>query len=330
MLKFAKACQKLCVCAIYPQQIAEADNLLKQFCVCVSELFGSAACTINMHKHLHLKECVEQFGPIYSFWCFPFERFNGKLGSYHTNSKNIEVQIVRKFLRDQCVATSMNTSTSEELHSESSISKDRFEYILNLQQCNFPTSQFRFCLDEIGHSTHTMGLGRQDVLTLSQQKVLENVYRALYGNFVTTMFALQVEVYHTVTICSERLTAMPSSQSQVSVIWPPAQSQKRIGKIINFFMHTMEISGKTTKLQHLFATIHFYSQHPHEALFNNERILVAWPELDTSITNSWCFVPVHRISGICAHGELPIQLPDGLKQVLMVSNVLPFNCTVHD
>ena len=33
---------------------------------------------------------------VYSFWCFAFERFNGVLGSYHTNV-SIEPQIMRFF-----------------------------------------------------------------------------------------------------------------------------------------------------------------------------------------------------------------------------------------
>ena len=51
-----------------------------------------------MHLHLHLKECVENYGSIHGFWVFSFERYNGILGSYHKNSKSVEIQIMRKFM----------------------------------------------------------------------------------------------------------------------------------------------------------------------------------------------------------------------------------------
>ena len=38
-----------------------------------------------MHLHLHLKECMLDYGPVYSFWCFSFERFNGILGKFNNN-----------------------------------------------------------------------------------------------------------------------------------------------------------------------------------------------------------------------------------------------------
>lgn len=52
---------------------------------------------------LHLKNSLTDYGPVYSFWCFAFERYNGILGSYHTNTKRIEPQIMRKFFNQQAV-----------------------------------------------------------------------------------------------------------------------------------------------------------------------------------------------------------------------------------
>ena len=49
-----------------------------------------------MHLHGHLKECVLDYGPIYNFWCFSFERFNGILSSFKTNNRCVEIQLTRK------------------------------------------------------------------------------------------------------------------------------------------------------------------------------------------------------------------------------------------
>ena len=54
--------------------------------------------TPNMHLHLHIKECVENYGSVYGFLLFSFERYNGLLGSFHTNNREVEVQLMRRFL----------------------------------------------------------------------------------------------------------------------------------------------------------------------------------------------------------------------------------------
>jgi len=57
-----------------------------------------------MHLHCHLKECIEDYGPVYSFWCFAFERYNGVLGNTITNNRSVEIQLMRKFLSEQFVS----------------------------------------------------------------------------------------------------------------------------------------------------------------------------------------------------------------------------------
>ena len=56
-----------------------------------------------MHLHLHLKQVFLDYGPPHGTWCFALERFNGILGSYHTNNRCIESQIMRKFCQDQAL-----------------------------------------------------------------------------------------------------------------------------------------------------------------------------------------------------------------------------------
>ena len=93
-LLFVRACCILCSRVIKDIDIQSADLFL---------LHGWKACTINMHLHLHLKQIFEDFGPAHSFWCFSFERYNGILGSYHTNKKSVEIQLMTKFCMEQKV-----------------------------------------------------------------------------------------------------------------------------------------------------------------------------------------------------------------------------------
>ena len=78
-----------------------AHDLLVKFCRDVERVYGKERITPNMHMHTHLADCILDYGPIYSFWLFSFERYNGILGNYYANNKSIELQIMRKFIRDQ-------------------------------------------------------------------------------------------------------------------------------------------------------------------------------------------------------------------------------------
>ena len=51
-----------------------------------------------MHLACHMSKCLEDFGPVHSFWCFAFERLNGQLGAIPTNNLSVEVQLMRKFV----------------------------------------------------------------------------------------------------------------------------------------------------------------------------------------------------------------------------------------
>lgn len=88
----------MCSTVIPTSQVKLADELLVKFCQTVENLYGSSVITPNMHLHCHLCECVLDYGPVYGFWCFSFERFNEILGSLHVNNHQIEVQLMRKFL----------------------------------------------------------------------------------------------------------------------------------------------------------------------------------------------------------------------------------------
>ena len=102
-LLFVRACFNMCSPLITVSDVQCADMFLVQFCRRVEELYGEEAFTPNLHLHMHLKECLLDYGPPHAFWCFSFERYNGILGSYHTNKRDIESQFMRKFLLQQAV-----------------------------------------------------------------------------------------------------------------------------------------------------------------------------------------------------------------------------------
>lgn len=88
--KFVLACRRLCSRNISIGNVKVADFLLLEFCKKFEQLCGEEFVTPNMHLHGHLLDCLFDFGPIYSFWLFSFERENGILGSYLTNRKQLK------------------------------------------------------------------------------------------------------------------------------------------------------------------------------------------------------------------------------------------------
>ena len=100
---FVLACVYLCNQAILESDITVIDHLLLKFCKSFETLYGRESVTPNIHMHCHLVDCIRNYGPIYNFWLFSFERYNGLLGNIPSNKKDIELQLMRRFDRDLAV-----------------------------------------------------------------------------------------------------------------------------------------------------------------------------------------------------------------------------------
>ena len=103
-LLFVKACWIFCNRSISVSELEDGDKIIMEFCDAYKTIFGAIMCTMNIHLHGHLRLCIEDYGPVYSFWCFSYERLNGILGSYPTNSHHISVQLARRFLESKVFA----------------------------------------------------------------------------------------------------------------------------------------------------------------------------------------------------------------------------------
>ena len=97
------ACQYLYWRIISKRDVTVADTLLQQFCLSFENLYDKDRVTPNIYLHCHLKECIIDFGPVYSFWLFSFEKYNDILGSLHNNNEDIECQIMQRFCRGNAV-----------------------------------------------------------------------------------------------------------------------------------------------------------------------------------------------------------------------------------
>lgn len=98
---FVFACLHLCSSVITETKATLAHSYILKFCQRFEELYGKEKVTPNMHLHTHLLDCVLDYGPVYAFWLFSFERYNGILGDYGTNQRSVEMQLMRKFTSNQ-------------------------------------------------------------------------------------------------------------------------------------------------------------------------------------------------------------------------------------
>ena len=74
LLKFLHATSILCRKIITQNDINLADQLYLSFCKDVEQKYGKQLITPNFHMLCHLAEVVRKYGPVYSFWCYSFER----------------------------------------------------------------------------------------------------------------------------------------------------------------------------------------------------------------------------------------------------------------
>ncbi|OAD79333.1 hypothetical protein PHYBLDRAFT_139365 [Phycomyces blakesleeanus NRRL 1555(-)] len=103
---FVKTCQKLTGPSVTYSEIDSAYKLLGEFGKECEILYGKSSITPNMHLHMHLHESMLDFGPVYAFWLYSFERYNGKLKNIKTNRQNgLDVTFMRVFLEKAFIST---------------------------------------------------------------------------------------------------------------------------------------------------------------------------------------------------------------------------------
>ena len=80
LANFIRACSILVTHIIDNNALVEAQSRLLQVAKLIEEHYGPQVITPNIHLSLHIVECCQDYGLLYSFWCYSFERMNGVLG----------------------------------------------------------------------------------------------------------------------------------------------------------------------------------------------------------------------------------------------------------
>lgn len=97
-------CRIICVRTITKAALQTYTTLMCEYYSVFRSLFPDR-CKTNMHSALHLEECCLDYGPVYAFWLFSFEQYNGMISSIETNHLAMESTFLRKHFFNVAVKT---------------------------------------------------------------------------------------------------------------------------------------------------------------------------------------------------------------------------------
>ena len=353
-LLYVRACSILNSRYITESSISSADLFLLHFCRKFEEIYGSEHCTPNMHLHHHLKDCMLNYGPLHSFWCYAFERYNGIMGAYHTNSKSIESQLMKRFCQEQEIHNlnvevpfEISQLISSKTHRKIDNHSDT-TFLMHLAQApldQIPTSGFAFNMDS--GAIKALPPCHEKVLCADMYERITVLYHELYP---TEQIVHIPYFYHECgrilfgddIIGSTKPGPNSHSSSVIRAYWPGLaqsliQSQSnshertRVGVIQFYLKHTIKVHdhasqrpGQTKEIPHLLCYVHWKCLHPHETWFGTSATVSS---LDIETSSAYSFLPVQRIQCRCAFANIKVNFTTHTENVLITCPV-PFKYSV--
>src|SRR5271170_7816227 len=91
---FVKICQISVSRILKRNMIKEAYKRLVKMVKIIKQYYEQEKITPNLYLSLHLYKCANNYEPLYTFWCFSFERMNGILGTLPNSHRNIEQKLM--------------------------------------------------------------------------------------------------------------------------------------------------------------------------------------------------------------------------------------------
>ena len=326
-LLFVRACTLLFSRIISKTEVISADQYLVAFCKKFEDLYGQEHCTPNMHLHLHLLDSLLDYGPAHGFWCFPFERFNGVLGAYHTNNKAIESQIMKKLLREQAIARldlpkelgqdffplyqKMSSKAKGSVKETSKV--ENLRVLRRITDFNTTTS---FNIEN--SAVQTVPPVYKRALSLEAQENLKIIYQQMYPNRTIKFFPILHDECKRAIIGDELVSSVRYKDDHQAVIvayWPSTghslttidYTRYKVGIIQYFIKHAvifLNDDNTESREEHLFCYIIWKQNHPNENWFGISAVV-------TSTLNepegACCYMPIQRIMHRCASGMISVE-----------------------
>lgn len=267
---FVLACRRLCKARITEDDVRIADGLFLLFCKRIKRIYGCRSITPNMHMHCHLADCVKDYGPAHSFWVFSFERYNGLLGNQPNNNRSIEMQLLRRFLRDNS-----HLGLLHALDSDSLALRDVFGSVVTQHAQRFSSST---ASDEI--TAEFIEPPKSTLISLSATcvPVLKRIYATMYPAYQQaiederTVFPSTVRKFKYIQIKGKKYSSVAEGvhSKGAHVLAKPffpfvsTTSEVRVAEVLYFFRHAINIpiASSSQHVSHLFAAVRWPMTHP--------------------------------------------------------------------
>ena len=331
-LLYVRVCAILCSQFLHVPDVDSADLFLLNFCRRCEALYGPDVCTANFHLHL---QSILDFGPSHSFWCFAFVRFNGILGSYHTNNRAIEV--MRRFYQEQAVHEFEIPPQTSALFNKSTVLSKRKE----MSDSTVCAATFEMYLLVRKPLTGTTCNCFYNVIVLPpfQQKILSSdlledlkfFYKKLYPNMLFPQVSPFYDHYGCILLAGDVIgSTMPgpnnSASSVIMAFWPNSDSidysRMQVGVVQYFLKHTTTLASDTesNEVQHILAYIKWKEQHPQFNWFGVSATVCVDTFTSQSPSN---FLPVQCIACRCAYAKIPVTFETNYTETVFVASPFP-------
>jgi len=329
--KFSMACQILCTRSITLNDLNKAHSLLLGFCKSFANLYGNEFCTPNMHLHIHLKSCILDHGPVYSFWLFSFERYNGILGSVKTNNRLVSVQVMRKFLQNSFLHGS---PWPEDFHHFEDIlqSDSQRKDIGTLKNYNISAevelkeSAFSRELSVVDYTSadYQLPLGpvKEDILVESEFLDLKTMFQELYKDCKVTILSL-CERHKRIKQGQTVLRGSVDNGSVIVACWYEdgaisSIGMDRVGNIDDIITVEAAICryGKKKKVVHHLAYVTWFKLHPEKDHYGKP--VTVW-QVATEPPGPASYMPLQRIKSVCVNTTQVVDFGRLNENVLVVA-----------
>lgn len=242
-------------------------------------------------------------GPVYSFWCFSFERYNGILESFQKNWHAPEIQVLQKFVLMQTLnATKILPPT--ELSLCLNALKKNYTMLEDTRRIFDSMQLYTYEKNIVSLPIHYT----KNFFHESTRNFLHKMYTVMYGNKVNSV-PLRYEEFTQLEVFGSIYTSQKSRHRRsdsIMAVWRCLNGSiinrsfscedVRTGVVEYFISHTPRILGLPDK-PHILAKVQWYQDHPRKNWFKNSLILSATLFDEESEAS---FIPVSRIMSRCA------------------------------
>lgn len=348
---FSLACSLLCRPFITRSEINRGDEALMQFCEAFQWIFGHSKVTPNMHLHGHLRDCLFNMGPVYSFWCFSFERYNGILENMQKNWISPEIQFMKKFVMLQALSVvDLPSSVSKDIlrcYNEMNKGHNAFtehvtvidSKILLSHERNIFCHPNRICSLKLPCHELIQPVGEK-LFTANTRDLLYKVYMILYDPSSIIHIPMKYEEVYQVQAFNKLYSSLKSRSCRsagIAAFWPgpighvicnhtPVEEDVRIGVVDYYLQHVPKlhsIEGVVEEQPHLFAKVKWFQEHPRKFWIKIGTTIAANlfdQETETSL------IPFSRILSTCALVSNSLSLDFGEDKVTIG---IPFTRRIH-